>query len=193
MTQSTAPAVVKDWEPCNADSVCASSSFVCCQAWSDTSSGTFTCRDSKYCAASNGLSGSGSGSGVVVTTHTEAPAPATEAPSVPTQASNAEHGSGSASLTYYSPETGGAFCDGHVYSSYDLIVAISNDLMQGHSNCGKTIRVFAGNGYVDATVVDQCDTNGGCTPGNIDGTTRLWAALGLGLGAGRVQVTYSIL
>ena len=96
----------------------------------------------------------------------------------------------SAKFTYYDPTTGGGACDGIVYRSYDMIVAMSDDILK----CGATIRLTASNGNsVVVRAVDKCDMNHGCQGNSIDATPGVWGALGMDLGIGRTSIGYTIL
>jgi len=93
-----------------------------------------------------------------------------------------------ATLTFYEPSTGPAFCDEVTYSSSSYVVALSTNILENH--CGQTVTITWGGNSVQATVVDQCNVSHGCRTGNIDTTAAVWRALGANMDAGVINVRY---
>lgn len=167
----------------SSSSQCASPSFKCCVAQNDFN-GSYkqTCRASSDCYTTPQPKQS----------QQQTPSAAVHVPAKP--AAQTYSNTQSAALTYYDPSTGGGACTGHVYSKYDMIVAVSSSVLHSQNLCGKQITLIAPNGNsAKVTVVDECDENGGCVPGTIDGTqSGVWGALGLSTGLGRVGITWTV-
>ena len=96
--------------------------------------------------------------------------------------------SSGATLTFYEPSTGPAFCDEVTYSSSSYVVALSTNILENH--CGQTVTITWGGNSVQATVVDQCNVSHGCRVGNIDTTAAVWRALGANMDSGVIDVQY---
>ncbi|KAL6883324.1 hypothetical protein ACP4OV_010738 [Aristida adscensionis] len=84
-------------------------------------------------------------------------------------------------------------CDGHFHSDGEMIAALSTPWYAHGRRCHKKIRITsAHNGRtVEARVVDECDTGGGCRGNVVDTSRAVWEALGLDTSAGVVPVTWS--
>ncbi|KAL6643255.1 hypothetical protein ACP70R_021436 [Stipagrostis hirtigluma subsp. patula] len=92
-------------------------------------------------------------------------------------------------------ESGGgpSECDGQYHSDGDLIAALSTPWYAHGRRCHKKIRITSReNGRsVEARVVDECDTGGGCKSNIVDTSRAVWEALGLDTNVGEVPVTWS--
>lgn len=110
----------------------------------------------------------------------------------------------SGQLTFYDPSTGGGACTGKIYSSTDMVVALSSSLLNKNipnlSLCGKRIDIAYNDqksekvAHVVATVVDECSEKDGCVKGTVDGTVGgVWKALGLHTDLGKVAITWRVL
>lgn len=93
-------------------------------------------------------------------------------------------------------------CDGKFHHNSQPIVALSTGWYNGGSRCGKKIKITARNGRsVLAKVVDECDSINGCDKVHahqppcrnniVDGSNRVWNALGLDIDVGEEPVIWS--
>jgi hypothetical protein len=82
--------------------------------------------------------------------------------------------------------------DGRFHSNGEKIAALSTRWYEHGRRCHKKIRVTAHNGRsVEATVVDECDSQRGCKDTIVDTSSAVWKALGLDSNVGVVPVTWS--
>ena len=88
---------------------------------------------------------------------------------------------------------GAAACDGRFHSNDDLIVALSSRWYEGGKRCQNKIRITSKDTgeTVEATVVDECDSNRGCKNNIVDSSPAVWKKLGLDTKVGEVPVTWS--
>ncbi|XP_074323198.1 ripening-related protein grip22-like [Apium graveolens] len=103
-----------------------------------------------------------------------------------------------ATLTLNSFEKGGSGggpseCDGQYHDDDTRIVALSTGWYNGGSRCLKKIIINANGRSVDATVVDECDSNGHppCADNIVDGSKAVWKALGLDSNVGVFGITWT--
>jgi len=84
-------------------------------------------------------------------------------------------------------------CDGKFHSNDDLIVALSSRWYAGGKRCQNKIRITSKDTgeTVEATVVDECDSNRGCKNNIVDSSPAVWKKLGLDTKVGEVPVTWS--
>ncbi|XP_031477493.1 kiwellin-like [Nymphaea colorata] len=94
-------------------------------------------------------------------------------------------------------------CDESYHANSDRVVALSTGWYAGGSRCGMMISITASNGRkTTAKVVDECDSRNGCDAEHagqppcrnniVDGSSAVWAALGLNQDIGVVPVTWSM-
>lgn len=99
---------------------------------------------------------------------------------------------------------GAAACDGQYHSNTEMIAALSTGWFAGGSRCGKTINITANGKTVQATIVDECDSNNGfdaehafqppCGTNIVDVSNAVWEALGVSQNDpnyGQMPVTWS--
>ncbi|CAD6205465.1 unnamed protein product [Miscanthus lutarioriparius] len=88
---------------------------------------------------------------------------------------------------------GAAECDGKFHSDDDLVVALSSGWYAGGKRCHNKIRITSKDSgeTVEATVVDECDSNRGCKNNIVDSSPAVWKKLGLDTKVGEVPVTWS--
>ena len=67
---------------------------------------------------------------------------------------------------------------------------MSTNLLLSQNACGRDIIITRNGVSARATVVDMCNEAHGCRPNNIDGTTGLWAQLGINLDIGLTTVSW---
>ena len=84
-------------------------------------------------------------------------------------------------------------CDGKYHDDDDLIVALSSRWYEGGKRCQNKIRITSKDTgeTVEATVVDECDSNRGCKNNIVDSSPAVWKKLGLHTDVGEVHVTWS--
>jgi uncharacterized protein YceK len=84
-------------------------------------------------------------------------------------------------------------CDGRYHDDDDLIVALSSRWYAGGKRCRNKIRITSKDTgkTVEATVVDECDSNRGCKNNIVDSSPAVWKKLGLDTKVGEVPVTWS--
>jgi hypothetical protein len=107
----------------------------------------------------------------------------------------AQQARNSATMSLTSFEEGGqASCDGQYHSNGDALVALSTDLFQGGSMCQKMIYISNSQGLdmVLAEVVDECDTQNGCTGNMLATSKKVWDVLNLDTNLGEVPVTWTM-
>jgi len=84
-------------------------------------------------------------------------------------------------------------CDGKYHDDDDLIVALSSRWYAGGKRCHNKIRITSKDTgeTVEATVVDECDSNRGCKNNIVDSSPAVWKKLGLNTNVGEVHVTWT--
>jgi len=84
-------------------------------------------------------------------------------------------------------------CDGKYHDDDDLIVALSSQWYAGGKKCHNKIRITSKDTgeTVEATVVDECDSNRGCKNNIVDSSPAVWKKLGLHTDVGEVHITWS--
>ncbi|KAI8330746.1 RlpA-like double-psi beta-barrel-protein domain-containing protein-containing protein [Chlamydoabsidia padenii] len=88
--------------------------------------------------------------------------------------------------TYYTVGLGSC---GETNADTDLVVALSEELMDGGKSCGKQIKITTPSGSVTATVVDTCP---GCDQGSVDLSIAAFKKIG-DIDAGRISIKWSFL
>ncbi|XP_048137319.1 kiwellin-like [Rhodamnia argentea] len=100
--------------------------------------------------------------------------------------------------------SGASECGGRFHGNSELIVAMSTGWYAGGSRCGHRIKIRSRKTgrSVTAKVVDECDSVNGCAGGHdgeppcrnniVDGSNAVWHALGLDIGVGEEDVTWSM-
>lgn len=68
-------------------------------------------------------------------------------------------------------------CDGKFHSDDSLIVALSTKWYNHGQRCFKLINIYYNDKSVQATVVDECDSNNGCRDDIVDASRAVWEAL----------------
>ncbi|CAL1398923.1 unnamed protein product [Linum trigynum] len=86
---------------------------------------------------------------------------------------------------------GASECDGHYHSDDRKVVALSSNWYQNGKLCHECIEITADETgeTATATVVDECDTSGGCKHDIVDGSRAVWKALGFHQGKGEYGET----
>jgi hypothetical protein len=89
-------------------------------------------------------------------------------------------------------EGGPARCDGVYHSDALFFVALSSKWYGTGLRCGKKIGIRSSDAlYVEAMVVDECDTENGCGDNEISTSAAVWKFFGLDTNVGEVTVTWS--
>uniref|UniRef100_A0A103XI24 Barwin-like endoglucanase n=1 Tax=Cynara cardunculus var. scolymus TaxID=59895 RepID=A0A103XI24_CYNCS len=68
-------------------------------------------------------------------------------------------------------------CDGKYHSDDTLIVALSSKWYNHGQRCFKLINIYYNDKSMQATVVDECDSNKGCRDDIVDASKAVWKAL----------------
>ncbi|XP_037446387.1 putative ripening-related protein 7 [Triticum dicoccoides] len=89
-------------------------------------------------------------------------------------------------------EGGPATCDGQYHSDALFLVSMTSKWYGPGLRCGKKIGIRSSDAlYVEAMVVDECDTENGCGDNEISTSAAVWKFFGLDTNVGEVTVTWS--